>query len=120
MTPQQPQSALVRTANNVPPRDQEASRLLSLWVELTQRVASAAAHGGSDEESLRNLQLQVEDALAHRLPDPEPVMAELWVWESTLLHAAETPSTTCLLCRTGKRGLPDDLQFPAAAAGGVR
>ena len=119
MTPQQPQPALAQVASTVPPRDQEASRLLSLWVELTQRVASAAAHESSDEESLRNLQLQVEDALADRLPDPEPVMAELWVWESTLLHGAEAPSKICLLCRKGRLGLPANLPLPAVV-GGVR
>lgn len=117
MTPQQPQSAPVWTANTVPPRDHEASRLLSLWVELTQRAASAAAHASRDEESLRSLQLQVEDALAERLPDPEPVMAELWAWESTLLHVAETPPETCLLCRKGRVGLPEDLPLPAVVGG---
>lgn len=119
MTPRQPQPALARVASTVPPGDQEASRLLSLWVEPTQRVASAAAHVSSDEESLRNLKLQVEDALADHSPDPEPVMAELWAWEPALLHAAEAPSKTCLLCHKGKLGLPANLPL-AAVVGGVR
>jgi hypothetical protein len=117
VTPTQPRSALAQTASTVPPSDQQASRLLSLWVELTQRVASATAHGSSDEESLRNLQLQVEEALTDRLPDAEPVMAELWAWESTLLHVADTPSKTCLLCRKAKAGLPPDLPIPVVVGG---
>lgn len=66
----QPQSVPARTASTVPtPDDREAARLLRLWVELTQRVASSAAHRRDDEGSLRNMQLQVEDSIADRLPD---------------------------------------------------
>jgi hypothetical protein len=113
----QPQTALAQAANSVPPRDPEASRLLRLWVELTQRAASAAAHRSGDEESLRNLQLQVEDAITDRLPDGDALMAELWVWESTLIHVAETPPETCLFCRKARLGLPADLPLPAALGG---
>ena len=118
MTPTpQPQSALAQAANPAPPRDREASRLLRLWVELTQRVASAAAHRSGDEESLRDLQLQVEDAITDRVPDHEALMAELWVWESTLIHVAETPPETCLICRKARLGLPADLPLPAGIGG---
>lgn len=119
MTTSQPLSVPAQAAHPAPPRDPEASRLLRLWVELTQRAASAAAHRSGDEEPLRDLQLQVEDAITDRLPDHEALMAELWVWESTLIHVAETPPETCLICRKARLGLPADLPLPAAA-GGVR
>jgi hypothetical protein len=88
-------------------------------VELTQRTASAAAHRSGDEESLRNLQLQVEDTITDRLPDSEALMAELWVWEAGLLHQAETPPETCLICRKARLGLPADLPLPAAIGGAL-
>jgi hypothetical protein len=112
----QPRPALAQAASPAPPRDRETSRLLRLWVDLTQRAASAAAHRSGDEESLRNLQLQVEDAITDRLPDSEALMAELWVWESTLIHVAETPPETCLNCRRARLDLPD-LPLPAAPGG---
>ena len=118
MTPMnQPQPALALAANPAPPRDRETTRLLKLWTELTQRAASAAAHRSPDEESLRILQLQVEDTLADRLTDPDVVMAELWAWEATLLHVAETPPETCLICRKARLGLPADLPLPADLGG---
>lgn len=113
----QPRPVYAQAANPNPPDDEEASRLLRLWVELTWRVASAAAHNSSDEESLRNLQLQVEDAITDRVPDSEALLAELWVWESTLLHSAETPPETCLICRKASLGLPADLPLPATIGG---
>jgi hypothetical protein len=88
-------------------------------VELTWRVASAAAHQSSDEASLRNLQHQVENAITGRLIEGEVLMAELWVWEAALLHHAETPPETCLICRKARLGLPADLPLPASF-GGVR
>ena len=81
MTTSQPQPVPAQAANTTPPRDPEASRLLRLWVELTHRAASAAAHRSGDETSLRDMQLQVEDAITDRFPDSEALMAELWVWE---------------------------------------
>jgi hypothetical protein len=110
----QPRSAHAQSASPTPPHDREASRLLRLWVDLTVRAASAAAHRSGDEESLRNLQLQVEDALSQRTPDSEAILAELWVWESKLLHVAETPPETCLICRKARLGLPADLPLPAS------
>ncbi len=65
----------------------------------------------------RILQLQVEEALADRLTDPDVVMAELWVWEATLLHLAETPPETCLICRKARLGLPADLPLPTDLGG---
>lgn len=44
-------------------------------------------------------------------------MAELWVWESTLVHVAETPPETCLICRKARLGLPADLPLPATIGG---
>jgi hypothetical protein len=113
----QPRPALAQAASPAPPSDREAPRLLRLWVELTQRAASAAAHRSGDEQSLRNLQLQVEDAITDRVPDHEVLMAELWVWESTLVHVAETPPETCLICRKARLGLPADLPLPATIGG---
>ncbi|WP_341925240.1 hypothetical protein [Nocardioides psychrotolerans] len=110
---------LARAANPNPPHDPEASRLLRLWVDLTQRAASAAAHRSGDEESLRNLQLQVEDTLTDRVPDSDALLTELWVWESTLIHVAETPPETCLICRKARLGLPTDLPLPAAIGGAL-
>jgi hypothetical protein len=114
----QPQPALALTANPAPPRDREAQRLLDLWVQLTYRTASAAAHHSPDEASLRDLQLQVEDALSDRLDNPYLVLDELWCWEATLLHTAETPPEACLICRKARLGLPVDLPLPAGLGGG--
>ena len=118
MTPRtQPQPVPIRAANPATPRDREATRLLRLWVELTQRTATADAHQSGDEESLRNLQLQVEDAITDRLPDSEALLAELWAWEAGLLHQSETPPETCLICRKASLGLPADLPLPATIGG---
>ena len=118
MTPMnQPQPALALAANPAPPRDRETQRLLDLWVQLTYRTASAAAHHSADEASLRDLQLQVEDALSDRLADPYPVLDELWCWEAALLHTAEIPPEDCLICRKARLGLPADLPLPAGLGG---
>lgn len=117
MTPMdQPQPALAATP--APPRDRETQRLLDLWVQLTYRTASAAAHHSPDEAPLRDLQLQVEDALSDRLDDPFLVLDELWGWEAALLHTAETPPEDCLICRKARLGLPADLPLPAGLGGG--
>lgn len=108
MTTTQPQPAPSRSAIH----DPVAERLLNLWVDLTRRVASAAAHGDRDEPSLRNLQLQVEEAITDRLPDGEAAMAELIVWESTLIHIGETPPGACLICVRARLGLPSDVPLP--------
>lgn len=117
MIPNQPQPELAQAANPTPPYDEEAARLLRLWVELTWRVASAAAHATDDEESLRNQQLFVEDSITDRLSDSEALMAELWVWEAGLLHQVQAPPETCLICRKARLGLPADLPLPAALGG---
>lgn len=118
MTPtSQPQPVPAQAANPNPPYDEEAARLLRLWVELTWRAASAAAHGSRDEKSLRTLQLQVEDAITDRLSDHESLMAELWVWEAGLLHVEQAPPETCLLCRKARLGLPSDVPLPAELGG---
>jgi hypothetical protein len=114
----QPQPALALAATPAPPRDRETQRLLDLWVQLTYRTASAAAHHSPDETSLRDLQLQVEDALSDRLDDPYLVLDELWGWEAALLHTAETPPEDCLICRKARLGLPADLPLPAGLGGG--
>jgi hypothetical protein len=112
VTQAQPLPVPAQAANPTPPHDPETSRLLRLWVDLTKRAASAAAHRSGDEESLRNMQLQVEDALTDRSPDHDALLAELWVWESTLIHVAQTPSETCLYCRRARLSLPE-LPLPA-------
>lgn len=118
MTPMnQPQSALALAASPAPPRDRETQRLLDLWVQLTHRTASAAAHHSPDEASLRDLQLQVEETLSDRLDDPHALLDELWAWESTLMHSAETPPDDCLICRKARLGLPADLPLPAGLGG---
>jgi hypothetical protein len=119
VTQNQPLPVPALAANPTPPRDRETVRLLRLWVELTQRVASAAAHRSDDEASLRTLQVQVEDAITDRLPNSDALMAELWAWEAGLLHQAETPPETCLICRKARLGLPADLPLPVAIGGAL-
>lgn len=120
MTPMnQPQPALAPAAIPLPPRDRETHRLLEVWVHLTQRSASAAAHHGPDGAPLRDLQLQVEDTLSDRLDTLQTLLDELLVWESTLIHSAETSPEHCLICRKARRGPPADLSAPAGL-GGVR
>lgn len=116
-TTTQPLPAPVRSANPMPPHDQHASRLLALWVELAQRAASAAAHANSDESALRRLQLQVEDALADRLPEHPQLLDELAAWEASLIHVAQAPPEACLACRKARLGLPADLPLPVAIGG---
>lgn len=114
MTPMnQPQPTLALAANPAPPRDRETQRLLEVWVQLTHRAASAAAHHSPDEAPLRDLQLRVEDTLFDRLDDAQALPDELLVWESTLIHSAEIPPDHCLICRKARRGLPDDLRVRA-------
>lgn len=114
MTPMnQPQSSLALTAISAPSRDRETRRLLEVWVQLTHRTASAAAHHSPNESSLRDLQLQVEEMLSLRLEGSQSLLDELLVWESTLIHAAATPPGDCLICRKARRGLPDDLRARA-------
>ena len=118
MTPiTQPRPVFTRAASPAPIYDEEAARLLSLWVELTWRTVSAAAHYCSDEESLRDQQIKVEEAIGARLRDSESLLAELWVWEASLLHQAETPPEICLMCRKARLGLPPDLPLPASVGG---
>ena len=113
----QPQPVPAQVANTTPPHDREASRLLRLWVDLTQRLACATAHRSIDEPALRNLQLQVEDEISDQLPESDALLAELWVWEATLIHQSETPPETCLICRKARLGLPADLPLPADMGG---
>ena len=113
----QPLLAPVQAASPTPPHDEQASRLLALWVDLTRRAASAAAHDSSDETALRQMQLQVEDALAQRVPDHPELIDRLIVWEASLVHVAQTPPETCLICRRARLGLPADLPIPAFRGG---
>lgn len=118
MTPSQPLPILV-AASSVPPSRREEARLLRLWIRLAHRAASAAAHGSREEQTLRTSQLQVEEALLNRFPDCRPLLDELIVWESTLIHVAEgTPAGSCLLCRRAHLGLPAGLPLPVAMGGG--
>jgi hypothetical protein len=98
----------------------EAIRLLGIWVDLAERVASANAHHTRDEEPLRELQLQVEDAISDRHPECDELMIELVAWESTLIHVAarQTAPETCLTCRKVRAQIP--LQLPIPTRGGTR
>lgn len=117
MTTNQPLPTLASAANPTPPTDREASRLLRLWVDLTRRAAEAAAHGTGDEDSLRRLQLQVEEQLRDCWPDDDDALDGLVVWEAGLIHVAQTPPETCLICRKARLGLPADLPLPASIGG---
>ncbi len=100
---------------------QEAARLLRLWGALATRAAAAAAHGLEDEEPLRQLQRQVEEALVRRFPGRRRQLAELTVWEASLLHTGErVAAEQCLICRRARLELPLDLPLPPAANGGRR
>lgn len=119
MTPMnQPQHAPALAASQAPPYDRETQRLLDLWVQLTYRTASAAAHHSPDEASLSDLQLRVEEALSDRLDDPYLVLDELWGWEAALLHTAQTAPEDCLICRKARLNLRADLPIPAGLGGG--
>ena len=113
----QPQSAAAQAASSTPSRCPEQVRLVELWTDLTRRTAMAAAHGSDDEESLRTLQLQVEDEITDRFPDGDALLVELWTWEASLIHVAQTRPETCLICRRARLGLPADLPLPGAAGG---
>ena len=116
-TTSQPLLALASAADATPPLDQQVSRLLTLWTDLAQRAISAAAHDSGDERALREMQMQVEVALAERLPDHSGLIDELVIWEASLLHTAQTPPETCLTCRKARLGLPADLPIPAHRGG---
>ena len=118
MTTNQPLPTYFSAATSRPSTTPEAVRLLRLWAELARLAASAAAHGHRDETALRRLQVQVEEAITDQFPDQQELMDELLVWESGLLHVAETPPETCLICRKARLGLPFDLPLPIL--GGAR
>lgn len=121
VTPTQPLRAPSLAASPTPPSRREESRLLRLWIQLTYRAASAAAHSSQEETLLRTSQLQVEEALLERFPRCRPLMDELIVWESGLLHDGDgVPVSACLLCRRASLDLPAGLPLPAATAGGPR
>ena len=121
MTPtSQPLPVPAQAASPTRPLSREATRLLGIWVDLAERIASANAHRLRDEEPLRELQLQVEDAISDRHPECDELMVELLAWESTLIHVAarETPPETCLTCRKLRAQIP--LQLPLPTRGGAR
>jgi hypothetical protein len=89
-----------------------------LWIQLTYRAASAAAHGSAEEAALRASQLQVEETLLERFPNCEPLLTELVVWESRLLHdGGGVPVSACLLCRRATLDLPVAVPLPASTRG---
>ena len=121
MTPtSQPLPVLAQAASPTRPPTREATRLLGIWVDLAELIVSANAHRTHDEEPLRELQLQVEDAISDRHPDCDELMIELLAWESTLVHfpAVGTPPETCLTCRKLRARIP--LQLPLPTRGGAR
>lgn len=119
MTPNQPLRAVRVAASPTPPSRREESRLLRLWIQLTYRAASAAAHGSREETALRTSQLQVEETLLERFPSCRPLLDELIVWESRLLHdGSGVPVSACLLCRRASLELPDGVPLPAPMSGG--
>jgi hypothetical protein len=92
---------------------------MGIWVDLAERIVSANAHRTRDEEPLRRLQLQLEDAISERHPECDELMIELVAWELTLTHdpAPQTPPETCLTCRKLRAQIPLQLPLPA---GGTR
>lgn len=121
MTPTtQPLPVPARTASPARSFPRDALRLLKVWIDLTERIASANAHRTTDEGPLREMQLQVEDAISDRHPECDELMIELLTWESTLIHVAawETPPENCLACRKMRVGLP--LALPLPPQGGAR
>lgn len=119
MTPNQPLRATLVAASPTPPSRREESRLLRLWIQLTYRAASAAAHGSREEASLRRSQLQVEETLLERFPGCRPLLDELIVWESSLLHdGSGVPVSACLLCRRATLDLPTAVPLPVSTMGG--
>ena len=119
MTPSQPLRAKRVAASSTPPSRREESRLLRLWIQLTYRAASAAAHGSEEEASLRASQMHVEEALLERFPTCEPLLTELVIWESTLLHdGSGVPISACLLCRRAALELPAGVPLPVPTKGG--
>jgi hypothetical protein len=112
----QPRPASTQAAIPAQANDRETSRLLSLWVDLTRRAASAAAHRTGQESSLSDLQQQVEEALTDRL-DNEAVWPELWAWESTLIHPGDVPVWDCLSCHLARLELPEILSLVPVTGG---
>jgi len=106
-----------QAADTTPPPDRETTRLLGLWVDLTRRAASAAAHRTGQESSLYHLQQQVEETLTDRLPDPEAVWPELLAWEATLIHPGDVPVTDCLVCHLARILLPETLALVPVVEG---
>lgn len=94
------------------PRDRETNRLITLWSELTLRTVAAEAHHSPEEDSLRHLQGQVEEAITDHLIDCDSVLNELYAWEAGLTHESEAPPDNCLLCRKARLELPADLPIP--------
>lgn len=115
--PPRSQPQTVHEPSAIPQYDEETARLLSLWVELAWRVASSAAHSSADEASLWNQQRAVEDAITARVADSDALMAEMWAWESTLIHENQAAPTTCLLCRKARAQLVPGLPLPPSSGG---
>lgn len=113
----QPRPAPEQAANPAQTYDRETTRLLWLWVDLTRRAASAAAHRTGHESQLSDLQQQVEEALTDRLADPEGLWPELWAWESTLIHPGDVPMADCLTCHLARIQLPEILELLPTAGG---
>lgn len=113
----QPRPASEQAAKPAQVHDRETTRLLMLWVDLTRRAASAAAHRTGQESALSDLQQQVEEALTDRLADPEAIWPELWAWESTLIHPGDVPKADCLTCHLARIQLPEILELVPATGG---
>lgn len=112
MSPTQPAPALARVADTTPPVDRRAARLLKTWVTITQRLIDSSAHGGDDEDELRELQVHVENDIRRHVPGGSALVTELWVWEAGFLHESQATSDACLVCRRALLGLPPDLPIP--------
>jgi hypothetical protein len=119
MTPNTQPLPALPAASPAPPRDKEFNRLLRIWADLAARAVAAAAHGSEDEQSLRRLQEQIEDALLDRELLDQTQLDSLLAWESTLLHTEpQALPEDCLICRKGRLGLPPGLPLPATRGGG--
>lgn len=109
-----------QTASTTPPLHRETGRLLHLWANFAWRAAAASAHGAGDETFLLSRQLRVEQVLTEGALITPDQLAELTVWESTLIHLdLRTTPHSCLTCRKARSQSPLAL-LTLAPAGGNR
>lgn len=94
-------------------------RLLNRWVILALQSAESAAHRHPTANQLLNRQIEVEEVIFGRRPDLRPLLDELIIWESTLIHGGPgVLPHVCLTCRRAPTTIPTELR--RATIGGTR